>query len=82
MGTVLRTCGAASAWYRENVSDEVDVTLVQETLAHTPQQRIQQTDRTLRMIDDVRDDLAKAGNPLAMLATSDARFDRVSTTWT
>ena len=46
-----------------SVSDEVDVTLVQETLALTPQQRIQQNDRTLRMIEELRDGLAKSRKP-------------------
>jgi hypothetical protein len=49
------------------VSGDVDVTLVQETLALTPQQRIQQNDRVLRMIEELRDGVAKsrksAGNP-------------------
>jgi hypothetical protein len=45
------------------VSSEVDVTLIQETLALTPQQRIQQNDRALRMIDELRDGLAKSRKP-------------------
>lgn len=45
------------------MSFEVDVTLVQETLSLTPQQRIQQNDRVLRMIDELRHGLAKSGNP-------------------
>jgi hypothetical protein len=45
------------------MSDQVDVTLVQETLALTPQQRIQQNDRTLRMIEELRDGLAKSRKP-------------------
>ena len=45
----------ATAWYVLVVSSEVDVTLVQETLALTPQQRIQQNDRVLRMIEELRD---------------------------
>lgn len=52
-----------TAWYLVTVSDEVDVTLVQETLALTPQQRIQQNDRTLRMIEELRDGLAKSRKP-------------------
>jgi hypothetical protein len=45
------------------VSAEVDITLIKETLALTPQQRIQQNDRVLRMIEELRDGLAKSGNP-------------------
>jgi hypothetical protein len=45
------------------VSSEVDVTLVQETLALTPQQRIQQNDRVLRMIEELRDGVAKSRKP-------------------
>ena len=44
-----------------NVGSEVDITLIQETLALTPQQRIQQNDRVLRMIEELRDGLAKSG---------------------
>jgi hypothetical protein len=43
------------------VGSEVDITLIQETLALTPQQRIQQNDRVLRMIEELRDGLAKSG---------------------
>jgi hypothetical protein len=53
----------ASAWYVQVVSEEVDVTLVQETLALTPQQRIQQNDRVLRMIDELRGGVAKSRKP-------------------
>jgi len=42
------------------VSNEVDVTLIQETLALTPQQRLQQNDRVLRMIEELRDGFAKS----------------------
>lgn len=42
---------------------EVDITLIQEMLALTPQQRIQQNDRVLRMIEELRDGLAKSGKP-------------------
>jgi hypothetical protein len=42
------------------VSSDVDVTLIQETLALTPQQRIQQNDRVLRMIEELRDGVAKS----------------------
>jgi hypothetical protein len=52
------------------VSDEVDTTLVREALALTPQQRIQQNDRVLRMIDELRDGLAKSRKP-----AGDARDD-------
>lgn len=45
------------------MSSEVDVTLVQETLALTPQQRIQQNDRVLRMIEELRGGVAKSRNP-------------------
>jgi hypothetical protein len=54
-----------------NVSSEVDVTLIQETLALTPQQRIQQNDRVLRMIEELRDGFAKSRN-----TTDDARVER------
>lgn len=53
----------ATAWYVLVVSSEVDATLVQETLALTPQQRIQQNDRVLRMIEELRDGLAKSRKP-------------------
>jgi hypothetical protein len=46
-----------------NVSPEVDITLIQETLALTPQQRIQQNDRVLHMIEELRDGLAKSRKP-------------------
>jgi hypothetical protein len=52
-----------TAWYVALVSSEVDVTLIQETLALTPQQRIQQNDRTLQMIHELRDGLAKSRKP-------------------
>lgn len=60
---VLSTRSVGTAWYVVSVSDEVDVTLVQETLALTPQQRIQQNDRALRMIEELRDGLAKSRKP-------------------
>jgi hypothetical protein len=44
------------------VSFDVDATLVRETLALTATQRIRQNDRTLRMIDELRNGLAKSGN--------------------
>ena len=50
---------------------DVDITLIQETLALTPQQRIQQNDRVLRMIEELRDGIAKSGNP-----ARDARLER------
>jgi hypothetical protein len=53
----------AATWYVPVVSFEVDVTLVQETLALTPQQRIQQNDRVLRMIEELRDGVAKSRKP-------------------
>jgi len=53
------------------VSSEVDVTLVEETLALTPQQRIQQNDRVLRMIEELRDGVAKSRKPAR--DTSDER---------
>jgi hypothetical protein len=52
-----------TAWYGLHVSSEVDITLVRETLALTPQQRIRQNDRVLRMIDELRDGLAKSRKP-------------------
>jgi hypothetical protein len=52
-----------TTWYVVIVSSEVDVTLIQETLALAPQQRIQQNDRALRMIDELRDGLAKSRKP-------------------
>jgi hypothetical protein len=45
-GTVLR------------VVREIDTTLIDATLALTPQQRIQQNDRVLRQIEELRDGLA------------------------
>ena len=59
----LRNGRVATAWYVLVVSSEVDVTLVQETLALTPQQRIQQNDRVLRMIEELRDGVAKSRKP-------------------
>lgn len=53
----------ATVWYALAVGSEVDVTLVQETLALTPQQRIRQNDRVLRMIEELRDGVAKSGKP-------------------
>jgi hypothetical protein len=53
------------------MSEEVDVTLIQGTLALTPQQRLQQNDRVLRMIDELRDGFAKSRN-----AADDARIER------
>lgn len=53
------------------MSIEVDVTLVQETLALTPLQRIQQNDRVLRMIEELRDGFAKSRN-----TAHDARIER------
>ena len=50
-------------WSVDEPEPEVDVTLIQETLALTPQQRIQQNDRVLRMIEALRDGLAKSGKP-------------------
>lgn len=45
------------------MSSDVDVTFVQETLALTPQQRIQQNDRVLRMIEELRDGVAEPRKP-------------------
>jgi hypothetical protein len=45
------------------VSGKVDVTLVQEMLALTPSQRIQQNDRVLRMIEELRHGLAQPRKP-------------------
>jgi hypothetical protein len=42
---------------------DVDVTLIDATLALTPQERLQQNDRALRMIEELRDGLAKSGEP-------------------
>lgn len=53
------------------MSFEVDVTLIQEMLALTPTQRIQQNDRVLRMIEDLRHGLAQSGKP-----TRDAGLER------
>ncbi len=53
----------STPWYVLAVSSEVDVTLVQETLALTPQQRIQQNDRVLRMIEELRSGVAKSRKP-------------------
>lgn len=70
-GHSLRNGDVATAWYVLVVSLEVDVTLVQETLALTPQQRIQQNDRVLRMIEELRDGVAKSREPAR--DTSDER---------
>ena len=56
-----RDSGVGGAWYRVVVSFEVDVTLIQEMLALTPTQRIQQNDRVLRTLEELRDGLAKSG---------------------
>jgi hypothetical protein len=53
------------------VDSEVDITLIQEMLALTPQERIQQNDRVLRMIEELRDGLAKSRN-----VARDARDER------
>jgi hypothetical protein len=45
------------------VKHEVDVTLIDAMLALTPQQRIQQNDRMLRQIEELRDSLAKSRQP-------------------
>jgi hypothetical protein len=45
------------------MESEVDVTLIQAMLALTPQQRIEQNDRVLRMIEELRDGLAKSRKP-------------------
>lgn len=42
---------------------EVDVTLVEATLALTPEQRLVQNDRVLQMIEELRDGLAKSSEP-------------------
>ncbi|MGE0872988.1 MAG: hypothetical protein AB7P03_30835 [Kofleriaceae bacterium] len=42
---------------------EVDITLIEAMLALTPQQRIQQNDRVLRMIEHLRDGFAKTRDP-------------------
>lgn len=60
-----------STWYGCAVSFEVDRTLIQEMLALTPTQRIQQNDRVLRMIEELRNGLAESGKP-----TRDSRVDR------
>jgi type II secretory pathway component PulK len=70
-GHSVRNGDVATAWYVLVVSSEVDVTLVQETLALTPQQRIQQNDRVLRMIEELRDGVAKSRKPAR--DTSDER---------
>ena len=53
------------------MSSEVDITLIQETLALTPQQRLQQNDRVLRMIEELRDGVAKSRK-----SADDARVQR------
>lgn len=58
----IRGSTCALEWYADRVSAEVDITLIKETLALTPQQRIQQNDRVLRMIEELRDGLAKSGH--------------------
>jgi hypothetical protein len=47
------------------VEHDVDVTLIDTTLALTPQQRLQQNDRALRMIEELRDGLAKSRDAAA-----------------
>jgi hypothetical protein len=49
-------------WFVER---DVDVTLIDATLALTPQQRLQQNDRALRMIEELRDGLAKSRDAAA-----------------
>jgi hypothetical protein len=39
---------------------EVDVTLIDATLALTPRERLEQNDRVLQMIEELRDGFAKA----------------------
>ena len=39
---------------------EVDVTLIDAMLALTPAQRLEQNDRVLRMIEELRDGFAKS----------------------
>jgi hypothetical protein len=41
---------------------EVDVTLIDAMLELTPQERIEQNDRVLRMIEELRNGLAKSGD--------------------
>ena len=65
------TVGVGAAWYCLTVSFEVDTTLIQEMLALTPTQRIQQNDRVLRMIEELRNGLAQSGKP-----ARDARVER------
>jgi hypothetical protein len=50
---------------------EIDVTLIDAMLALTPEQRILQNDRTLAMIEELRDGLARATQP-----ARDARSER------
>jgi hypothetical protein len=45
------------------MAPDVDITLIDAMLAMTPQQRIQQNDRSLRMIEELRDGLAKSRVP-------------------
>jgi hypothetical protein len=53
------------------VDDEVDITLIDAMLELTPEQRILQNDRTLAMIEELRDGLARATQP-----ARDARVQR------
>lgn len=39
---------------------EVDVSLIEATLALTPRERLEQNDRVLKMIDELREGFAKA----------------------
>jgi hypothetical protein len=39
---------------------EIDVTLIDAMLALTPEERLRQNDRTLAMIEELRDGLARA----------------------
>jgi hypothetical protein len=42
---------------------DVDVTLIEALLEMTPEERILQNDRTLAMIQELRDGLARASQP-------------------
>ncbi len=42
---------------------EVDITLIAAMLALTPEQRLQQNDRTLVMLQELRDGLARVDQP-------------------
>ena len=45
------------------MNDEVDVTLIDASLALTPEERIRQNDRVLAMIEELRHGFAESRDP-------------------